>query len=243
LRRFADLHLRFPKKGLNELEEMLRLSSNLEYSTVAVAFEQNMKEEVQQAHAICSDLGVDLVTRVDLEPDTAGELLRLLTRLRLRFEIIAVKCSTRSVARQAAKDRRVDLLDFPTDPAQRERLYFDRHEAVLASGALSTLEINASTISGGRAPHKARLLATMRREVMEARRLRVPFILSSGAENLYGLRTPRDLASLLTLMNVDWDSALGAVSSEPLRIVERNRQKLREDYVSPGVRVVGGDQR
>jgi len=243
LRRFADLHLRFPKNGLNELEEMLRRSSDLGYFTVAVAFNQNMKEEIKQTRAICSDLGIDLVTRTDLEPNTAGELLKVLKGLRPRFEIIAVKCSTRSVARQAAKDRRVDLLNFPTDSVQRERLYFDSHEAVLASGSLSALEINVSTILGAKASHRARLLATMRREVMEARRLRVPFIISSGAENLYGVKTPRDLAAFLTLIDIDWDSALDTVSSEPLKIVERNRQKLRTDYLSPGARIVGGDQR
>jgi len=243
LRRFTDLHLRFPKNGLNELEEMLTLSSDLGYSTVAVAFNQNMKEEIKQTRTICLDLGIDLVTRINMEPNTTGELLRAVTGLRHRFEIIAVKCSTRGVARQAAKDRRVDLLNFPTEPAQREGLYFDRHEAALASGSLSALEINASTIIGAKASHRARLLATMRREVMEARRFKVALVLSTGAENLHGVKTPRDLASFLTLIDIDWESALDTVSSEPLKIVERNRQKLRKDYLSPGVRIVGGDQR
>lgn len=181
------------------------------------------------------------MTRVDLEPNTAGDLLRAL-KLRYKFEITAVKCSTKSVARQAAKDRRIDILDFPTDPALRERIYFDSQEAILASGSLSALEINASTILGGGPFHRARLLATMRREVAEARRLRVPFILSTGAENLYGLKSPRDLASLLTLLDVDWKSSLDAVSEIPLRIVERNREKLKASYVSPGIRVEEGDQ-
>jgi len=242
MRRFTDLHLRF-QGDLSELKEMLRVSSELGYSTLAISFSQNMKEEIKQARIICSDLGVDLATRVDLEPKNEGELLKALKELRYRFEIIAVKCLTKGVARQAAKDRRIDVLNFPIDPAQRERAYFDHQEAVLASGALAALEINASTILGEGPFNRARLLATMRKEIAEGRRMGVPFILSSGAENLYGLRSPRDLASLLTLMDVDWESALDAVSEEPLKIVERNREKLKAEYISPGVRVVEGDQK
>lgn len=238
MRRFTDLHLRFSRGDLRELEDMLKVSSDLGYSTIAISFNQNMKEEIKQARAICSDLGIDLVTRADLEPRTGGELLRALKGLRHRFEVIAVKCLTISVARQAAKDRRVDILNFPTDPEQRERIRFDRQEATLASGSLSALEINASTILERGPFNKARLITTMRKEVAEARRMGVPLILSSGAENLYGLRSPRDLASLLILMNVDWESALDAVSEEPLKIVERNREKLKANYVSPGVRLV-----
>lgn len=241
MRHFADLHLRAPRGDLRELEGILRVASDLGYSLVGVSFAQTMKEEIKQARATCSDLGLDLVTRVDLEPKSVNGLLKALRDLRYRFEVIAVRCLTKSVARQAAKDRRVDLLNFTTDPAGRERLHFDRQEAVLASGALSALEINASTILRAGHYHRARLLATMRREVEDARRREVPLVLSSGAENPYGLRAPRDLASLLTLMDVDLDTALDAVSENPLRIVERNREKLKADFISPGVRLVKVD--
>ncbi len=238
MRRFADLHLRFPKRGLKELEDMLRLASDLGYSLVAVSFSPSRMEEMKQAKALCSDLGLDLATRVDLEPKNPGGLLRNLRRLRRRFEVIAVRCLRKDVARQAAKDRRVDLLNFPTDPVRRERLRFDHPEAVLASGALSALELNASTILRARGSQRARLLATMRGEVEEARRMEVPLIFSSGAESPYGLRAPRDLASLLTLLDVEWEKALDTVSERPLSIVERNRERLREGFISPGVRVI-----
>ncbi|MFB0543696.1 MAG: RNase P subunit p30 family protein [Candidatus Bathyarchaeia archaeon] len=243
MRRFADLHLKIPRAGLKELEGMLRLASDLGYSTVAVSFAPSKREDVKQARTMCSDLGLDLVTRVDLEPKNVDGLLKSLRQLRQRFEIIAVRCLTKSVARQAGKDRRVDLLNFPTDAAERERLYFDRQEAVLASGALSALELNASTLLRAASSNRARLLSTMRREVEEARRRGVPLILSSGAESPYGMRAPRDLASLLTLLDVDLESALDAVSEEPLRIVERNREKLEEGFISPGVRLIKVDRK
>ena len=57
--------------------------------------------------------GLDLASRVDLRPRSQNELVGLLRRLRRRFEIICVLCESKEVARQAAKDRRVDLLNFP----------------------------------------------------------------------------------------------------------------------------------
>ena len=238
MRRFADLHLRPPGRDPEEIEELLSFASDLGYTTVAVTFAQAAREEIKEVKTICSDLGIDMVTRVDLEPKTARDLLRDLRGLRYRFEVTAVRCLKKSVARQAAKDRRVDILNFPVNPAQRERLHFDHQEAVLASGSLSALEINASTILRARPHHRGRILSTMRREVEEARRMGVPLLLSSGAEKLYGLREPRDLASLLTLLDVDWESALDAVSEEPLRVVERNREKLKAEFISPGIRVI-----
>lgn len=244
MRRFADLHLKIPRSGLREFEEMLRLASDLGYSTVAVSFAPSKVEDIKLVRTICSDLGLDLVTRVDVEPKSVRGLLRALRRLRPRFEVIAVSCLMKSVARQAGKDRRVDLLNFPTDPAGRERLHFDHQEAVLSSGALSALELNASTLLRAAPSNKARLLATMRREVEEAQRRGISLILSSGAESPYGMRAPRDLASLLTPLDVNLESTLDAVSNEPHRIVERNREKLKKSFISPGVRLtrwIGSD--
>jgi RNase P/RNase MRP subunit p30 len=79
----------------------------------------------------------------------------------------------------------------------------------------------------------------MQKETALAIKLDVPIVVSSGATDRYGLRTPRDLASLLTLVEMDSDLTLQAVSEIPVRIVERNRAKLQSSFVSPGVRIMG----
>ena len=239
MRSYTDLNLR-PRKNTEEAKMMLGIAADIGYSKVAVSFSSEAgKEEIKKTRALCSHVGLDMVTRVDLQPESSGALLKALGNLRGRFEIIAVHCTTKDVSRQAAKDRRVDLLNFPhADPTKR-RLYFDHQEAALACKSLCALEIDACSILNNDPVQKARALATMQKETTLAIKLDVPIVVSSGATDRYGLRTPRDLASLLTLVDVDSDSILQAVSEIPVRIVERNRAKLQSSFVSPGVRIVG----
>jgi RNase P/RNase MRP subunit p30 len=49
---------------------------------------------------------------------------------------------------------------------------------------------------------------------------------------------PRDLASLAYLFGLGEKQALETVSSNPVGIVLRNREKLSSRFVAPGIRVV-----
>jgi RNase P/RNase MRP subunit p30 len=140
------------------------------------------------------------------------------------------------VARQAAKDRRVDLLSFPV--AEYPKVFFDRAEAELASNSLACLEIDMQPLLSLRGFARIRLLSFLRREVAVAKSMKVPIVLSSGATDKRFLRKPQDFASLGMLFGLDFPRALEALSDTPLEIVERNRQKLSPDYVASGVRVV-----
>jgi len=235
MRRFIDLHLRQPADGADDLELMLRFSVELGYSGVAVASDRALPEGLGR---LCRDLGLDLIGRIDLRPRSAAELTASLRRVRRRFEVVAVDCRSKAVARQAAKDHRVDLLNFSTSPSTRRGVWFDRQEAVLASGANCAYEFNASDLLGLGPAAGARLLAIIRREVENARRHGVPVVVSSGADARLLMREPRGMAALLDLVEVDEEEGLDMVSSIPWEIVEGNRGKLSSGFVAPGVKVV-----
>lgn len=234
MRRFIDLHLRQPAGGSDELELMLRLSAEQGYSGVAVA----SKTTHQQLGDLCLELGLDLISRIDLRPRSARELTASLRRVRRRFEIVAVDCRSKAVARQAAKDHRVDLLDFPASISTRAKVWFDRQEAVLASGANCAYEINVSDLLRVGPAAGARLLSVIRREVENARRHGVPVVVSSGADARILMREPRGLAAMVDLVDVGEEEGLDMVSSNPWRMVEVNRGKLSPSFIVPGVRVV-----
>ena len=237
MRKFVDLHLRAPIKDLDQVERMVRKSSELGYRLVGILVPPNItRDQINQLQHICSDAKIDFVTRVDFSPKTARELLHNLRRFRRKFEVISVTCTSKGVARQAAKDRRVDLLHFPaTDPRKR---FFDPAEAELASKALSSLEIEMTPLLLLTGFSRIRLLSRLRREVEIAERVKVPVTISSGATNEYLIRGPHDYAALTVLFNMSVFSALRALSENPIDIVERNREKLSPDYVAPGIRVV-----
>ena len=140
------------------------------------------------------------------------------------------------MARQAAKDRRVDLLNFPS--LDYHKRFFDRAEAELASGSLAALEVDIKPLLILEGPPRVRLLMSLRREVAVAREFQSQLVVSSGVGEERFMRVPRDMASLAYLFGMDEASALDAVSTNPSAIVKRNREKLSSRFVAPGITVV-----
>lgn len=237
MRKFADLHLRPSLEDFEQVKSIINKSAELGFQLVGLSLPPKIGiDEVNWIRRICRDAGVELATRVDLAPKGRHELLNVLRKLRRRFEIVNVFCASKVVARQAAKDRRVDLLSFPV--AEYPKVFFDRAEAELASSASACLEIDMQPLISLRGFARIRLLSVLRREVVMAKSLRVPIVLSSGATDMRFLRKPQDMASLGMLFGLDLPLAMVALSDTPLGIVGRNRQKLSPDYVASGVRVV-----
>jgi RNase P/RNase MRP subunit p30 len=238
MRKFVDLHLRAPIRDLDQVERMVRRSSQLGYHLVGISLPPNiMRDQINQLRQICNDANIDLVARVNFSPKTPRDLLHNLRRFRRKFEVISVTCTSKGVARQAAKDRRVDLLRFSATNLRIR--FFDGAEAELASKALSSLEIELAPLLLLTGFSRTRLLSRLRREVAIAEKFKVPVTISSGATNEDLIRGPRDYAYLATLFDLPVSSALRALSENPVAIVERNREKLSPDYVAPGIRVVG----
>lgn len=232
-RRFVDLHTR-PALSEDAIREMADTASKLDFSMLGVTFFDAIdKGIVRRMREICDEFGIELVSRIDLRIDARRKLLSTLGKARRSFEIIGVICVNDKIAHSAAKDRRVDVLNFPRNRA------LTRGVAELASRSLTVLEINACDILGSQGFGRIQLLSKLRREVKIAEKYDVPLVVSSGARDKFMLRAPRDLAFLITsLLDMKVRMALKTVSENPLDIVVRNREKLSPSYVMPGVRIV-----
>ena len=234
---YADLHLCPNLRDFASVSEMVSKASRLGYSLIGIVFpSSSTEEEIGRLRGIGKEVGVDLVSRVDLKPRTPNELLYGLRRLRRRFELIGVVCGSKSVARQAAKDRRVDLLSFSSVDFRWR--FFDRAEAELASGGLACFEVDVKPLLSLEGVVRVRFLSSLRREVAIAEEFGVPVVLSSGVSDGMLLRRPRELAAFASLFDLGEVSAMDAVSKNPVAIVRRNRDKLGSRFVAPGMRVV-----
>jgi RNase P/RNase MRP subunit p30 len=234
---YCDLHLNANLSDTKQTEELVAKAAELGYRLVATPFPLNCtRDQMNQIRDPCTENGLDFATRVDLKPHTPNELMRNLRKLRRKFEIIAVICNDKNVARQAAKDHRVDLLNFPS--IDRRNRFFDMAEAELASKSSASLEIDTEPLLALEGPPRIRLLSCLRKEATVADSFKVPIIISSGTTRPELLRKPQDLAALAQLFDMDEHAALKAVSSDSFALVHRNRQKLSEDFVAPGIRIV-----
>jgi len=233
----ADLHLCPDLKDSEQVACMIRKASELGYHLIAMSLPPNFSyEKIRWLQNLCKEANVDFASRVDLKLQTSRELISSLRKLRRRFEIIAVMCESKYVARQAAKDRRVDLLNFPFLDFRRR--FFDGAEAELASRALASFEIDVKQLITLEGIARIRLLSNLRREAAIAKEYHVPIVISSGVSNELLMRKPRELAALASLFDLNEASAIEAVSENPVTIVKRNKEKLSPRFVAPGVRII-----
>lgn len=234
---FADLHLRLNVKDHTTALQVITKAAALGYRLIAVPFPpETHGDEIAKLKAVCSEAKIDFASRVDLRPKTQNDLMYQLRRLRRKFEVICVNCESKQVARQAAKDHRVDLLNFPILDFRRR--FFDKAEAELASNSLAAFEIDVKPLLVLERPARIRFLSNLRREAAIAKEFHVPIVVSSGVSEAKLLRKPREMAALAFLFGLDEASTLKAVSQEPVTIVKRNREKFDSNFVAPGIRVI-----
>jgi ribonuclease P/MRP protein subunit RPP1 len=236
-RPFADLHLRVNPQDSSKAKHLITKAAKLGYRTISVPFTSGIHEtDVVSLKALCAQVGIDFSLRADYTPRTQEDLMRFLRKFRRSFEVICIACDDKEVARQAAKDRRVDLLNFPN--LDYHKRFFDRAEAELASCSSTALEVDVKPLLVLEGPPRVRLLSMLRREVAIALEFHVPIVISSGIGEKVLMHMPRDLASIGYLFGLTETESLNAVSTNPLAIVLRNREKLTSRFIAPGIRVV-----
>ena len=236
-RSFTDLHLRINPKDQKATENAIERAATLGYHKISIPFTGELiDDQIKNLKAACNQVGIDFVTRADYKPRNQEDLMRFLRKFRRKLEIISIICDQKEVSRQAAKDHRVDLINFPS--LDYHKRFFDRAEAELASCTHTALEVDTKSILVLEGPSRVRLLSSLRREVTIAKEFHVPVVISSGATELQHTRMPRDLGSIAYLIGLSETEALDSVSTIPSAIVERNREKLTSNFVAPGIRVV-----
>lgn len=217
MRQFTDLHLR--PQSQEAAKQMADLARALGFKQVAFTTPGLKAGE---------DGGLKTVTRIDLDAAKKGDLVDALRRSRRRYDIVAVRCLSKEVARHAARDHRVDILLFPEDPSMRRLNWLDVHEAELAEGTGCAYEVNASEMLGAGPARLAKVISQIKRDLFNAVRHDIPVVLSSGASSPLTMREPRALAALAGLLDVDESYATEMITTNPSALIERSMSH-RED--------------
>jgi len=234
---FADLHLRLDPRDPALTSRIVTKVASLGYGMIAVSLSPDIqREELAKLSEIFKSAEVNFVSRIDLQARTRDQLINQLRKLRRKYELVCVFCETKEIARQAAKDRRVDLINFPS--ADYTRRFLDKAEAELIRSSLAAWEIDAKPLFLLEGSSRARFISTVRREISVAKDFKIPIVVSSGVSTELLLRKPREMAALAGLFGLDEASALEALSTMPISIVKRNREKLGLGFVAPGINVM-----
>jgi RNase P/RNase MRP subunit p30 len=135
-------------------------------------------------------------------------------------------CRTRSISRQAGKDRRVDFLSFPVTERWNQN-YLDIRQAKLMrdSGCGYLVDLSLLLLDDRFILRKN--TKSLKLNIQNAVKKGVPVVASSGSTSLWGLRDPYGLASLLSLLDVNESDALEMISTNISSIIDKNRRKLK----------------
>jgi RNase P/RNase MRP subunit p30 len=66
----------------------------------------------------------------------------------------------------------------------------------------------------------------------------MPILLSSGATNAIEMRTPRDMAAILSTLHPENEKTMDSVTHIPFSLVHNALERRRPGFVAEGVRVV-----
>lgn len=215
---FVDLCLKLSNP--DDLEPMLQTAKRLGYTTVGL----------EQPHQGV----IDVVKRLELHPVNQNNLSSQLRKRRKSAGVLVVQCYTQSLIRQAVNDSRVDLIRLPLE-GKASRLSHQYAKLMKTSGV--GLEVQASDLLTTDKQRLRRTLTTINRNVYLAQKYSAPIVFTSGAMDVYGLRSPEDLVALAGLLGVQFDEAIPMVSDYPNKIIHENQRKLR-DLITSGVYLV-----
>lgn len=194
----------------------------------AVAFcAEDLKTTMKLPRGALSS-GLEAFRRLTVRgPPTRSQL----AKARRLAEVVSLEPLSVEQARMAAKGGLVDVISLPAGPE-----CFNEGVASLMKLNNVFLELRLlPLIEASCSPH---LLTKYRRWYYTASEAGVEVVFSTGASSTLQARSPRDLASLASLITLSLDRARDSLSVIPSSIIERGVRRLDRGYVMPGVRVV-----
>lgn len=225
---YYDLHVEVKEN----VDEVVELAKRLGYTGLALV---NVEREV--AKSLSEKHGIDVVSCKMIIANTKDELKRELSKNREKFELILVSGGIYEVNRAACEDSRVDVLCHPEKGRKDSGL---DHICVRAASLNNVaIEINFSEIlNSGNRP---KTMSLIRNNIMLCNKYDAKVIITSGANNKWELRAPRDLAAIGFLLGVELNKAIQSVSSIPEEIVRINREKI-EGKRFGNIRIIEGGE-
>lgn len=220
--KFYDLHVHV---DVEKLEEVVELAERLEYSGIGltVASMEDLKRLKEKIKKINSNL--DLVTCIEIQAKGVKEMKREISKFRKTVDIITIFGGEYNINRAAVEDERVDILSHPE--YMRKDSGVDEIIARSAWEKNVTIEINFHEILETYRKIRAHILNHLSRNVDLCKKYDAPIVITSGANDKWGMRDPRELAAIGQLLGMNLNESMKSVSLIPESIIENNRRKLK----------------
>lgn len=228
--------------GSDTIEEIVKRAEKLELKTICIADRINdvskfdeIKKEIAETKEK-TNAKVEILQGVELKAKNADELRRFVDKFRDIADLIIVTGGELDVNRAACENPKVNILSCPEK--QRKDSGLDHVMAKLASENKVAIELCFRDYLQAYKKIRTYVLTHMRRNVLLCQQFETPLIVTSGAENLWDMRSGRELATLATNCGLERERAVRTVTETPRWVIDRVKQIKSPEYVAAGVEIV-----
>lgn len=157
-----------------------------------------------------------------LDADDWGELKRKIDKHRENYTVLIFSGGDEKLNRKAASESRIDVLLHPEK--NRKDSGFDEPMAKKASKNNVALGLDFSNIPENE-KSRVHLLSNWRKNLKLCEKHDTPYLITTNANEVYDLRAPRDLKSLVDSMGYNGSKAV----KQNQKIIDKNTEKLDSD--------------
>ncbi len=206
--KFYDLNIVYQNNGVEYLNSILQHCFKLGYTGLALSSKVNLPDLNFQRNKI--------IPRINIVANTVGEVKRALKPLRDKRVLISVYTQNNSVANWCADSGVIKILCLNLENIKK----LQRSTMKLACENNCFFEIQLLELIYNRDYPFVKKISILSEKLNEILNYGAGLIVSSGANNIFQLRAPRDVIALLQVFDIEESDAKKTVSDFPRIIFE-----------------------
>lgn len=163
-----------------------------------------------------------------------NEIRKITKKFRNKADFISVFGGKNEINRSVLENRHIDVLSRP---------YYKRNDCginhVLSKEAFKnhvTIELSFRDVLTNFLSYRSKVLSHFRDIIQLQRKFKFPLIISTSSEDVFDIRSPRDIASFFRQLGLSDEELENAFYRTPKSIVDFN--KHRDEYLFEGVKIV-----
>ena len=216
------------------LAETIKAAKKLGFSGICLAINWSGSENLEKFMPSINPFKKELDIAIGVEiKDKPNKICHIVESAREKAEIILVHGGDLEVNRVSVETAGIDILLHPE--MGREDSGIDHTMARLAKKNNVAIEFSLNDLIQSSKLTRSRLLHNLMENAKLVRKYKAPFVLTSGAFDPFGLRSPSDLLSFGRVLGFQDPEIKKALSDS---IIKENRKRLSGKWVMPGVEVV-----
>ena len=234
--------------GSGNYIEKIKSAGLLGWSGICLVkeFDSDFKSFAAEVAVAGKDSGVEVLVGALINPKGAEEVQKKARSAVEVADLVLVSGGSEEINRAASECWEVDILCHPERVEGRD-LMDQRNSGLddvmvrfMAERGIA-IELDFSGLLNSYGFGRAQILGRMRQNIMLARKYGAPLIITSGATDVFGLRTPQDFLSVCLSIGMDEGHAKKVLEEWPSMLVKKSKDRKNPDILMKGLEVTGWD--